>query len=68
MNRVQEIDALVAEQYDRLHETIMANGTGYGVFGAVDEIVERIAELKVERARWATRQAKSLAVADTIGA
>ena len=59
MNRIQEIDKLVTELYSKLHEAVNyyvdlceAMMTPTKPYVAIDEIVEKIAALKVERAYW----------------
>ena len=59
MDRIQEIDQLIAELYVQPHEaveyyveeseTMMTPAQPYS---SIDSIVEKIATLKVERAHW----------------
>ena len=62
MNRIQEIDKLVTELYGKLHEAVNnyvdmceAMMTSTKPYATIDDIVEKIAALKVERAYWKGR-------------
>ena len=59
MDRIQEIDQLIAELYIQLHEAVEyyveeseAMMTPAQPYSSIDSIVEKIATLKVERAYW----------------
>lgn len=59
MDRIQEIDQLIAELYVQLHEAVEyyveeseAMMTAAQPYSSIDSIVEKIAALKVERAYW----------------
>ena len=63
MNRIQEIDQLLTELYDELHEAVncyvdecISMAEPVNPYADIDKAVERISALKAEREYWANRQ------------
>ena len=63
MDRIQEIDNLIAELYEQLHEAVnyyvdecVGMVTRHEPYADIDSIVEKIAALKVERAYWVSKK------------
>ena len=66
MDRMQEIDQLIAELYVQLHEAVeyyveesAAMMEPVQPYSSIDAIVEKIAALKVERAYWTSKRGGS---------
>jgi len=66
MDRIQEIDQLIAELYIQLHEAVehyveesAAMMEPAQPYASIDSIVEKIAELSVERAHWTSKRGGS---------
>lgn len=55
MDRIHEIDKIITEMYNTVHEEVwnIANGRiGARPMEKIDICIRRIAELEVERAHW----------------
>lgn len=52
MDRIQEIDQLVTVLYGKIHEAWRDPSLGYRTDGIIDEYIEQIIKLSIERAYW----------------